>query len=599
MVKRTMKLKNRFNQLPYKKRLLFSIAGVSCLTLVLAFGILAALVSGMLTQSESRRLTQLMSVVNADLGSRMKNLNSTGFDLVIDSSIRDSLNKQTDIETARARTKVESILKVKLISNNHLRSLMIIDTSLHLFSPNISLLLPQNFHLEDTQVYQEAMRGGGSLIWLSENDLYDQYSIADSMYQPDTEIHAAGIIYDYSHKKLLGLMILSLNQTYFYDIAYANDMLEDSDLYLVSPDRKKVYNVAGTQNDLSAALLSQLPLEGEASQISLGDKLIDCRYNHEMKWYLVSVTRIGSLREGMMDLLLVLLAALALGILLSVFLSHRLAVYSSRGITELIRGMEQVEREKFDVEVRLDRQDELGRIAAAFNHMVWRIRTLIQTEYQEKLLMQEARFKSLQSQINPHFLMNTFDMLHWRLLACGEEELSQTVVALSHLMQYALASDQWHVTLEQERRNVEEYLSIFTVIRGCDIRLELSLEEEQGIFLPRQTLQPLVENAIRHGFAGRNHGNLLKITGQPDVNEPERYRICVKDNGLGITPERLEEIQQAIQSQARFSEQHIGLQNVAARLRYMDPQAHLQIDSVYGSGATVTLTIHRTKEEYP
>ena len=203
-----MKLKNRFSQLPYKKRLLFSIAGVSCITLVLAFGILAALVSGMLTQSESRRLTQLMSVVNADLGSRMKNLNSTGFDLVIDSSIRDSLNKQTDIETARARTKVESILKVKLISNNHLRSLMIIDTSLHLFSPNVSLLLPQDFRLEDTQVYQEAMRGGGSLIWLSENDLYDEYSIADSMYQPDTEIHAAGIIYDYSHKKLLGLMIL-------------------------------------------------------------------------------------------------------------------------------------------------------------------------------------------------------------------------------------------------------------------------------------------------------------------------------------------------------------------------------------------------------
>lgn len=594
-----MKLKNRFSQLPYKKRLLFSIAGVSCITLVLAFGILAALVSGMLTQSESRRLTQLMSVVNADLGSRMKNLNSTGFDLVIDSSIRDSLNKQTDIETARARTKVESILKVKLISNNHLRSLMIIDTSLHLFSPNVSLLLPQDFRLEDTQVYQEAMRGGGSLIWLSENDLYDEYTIADSMYQPDTEIHAAGIIYDYSHKKLLGLMILSLNQTYFYDITYANDMLEDSDLYLVSPDRKKVYNVAGTQNGLSAALLSQLPLEGETSQISFGDKLVNCRYNHEMKWYLVSVTQIGSLREGMMDLLLVLLAALALGILLSVFLSHRLAVYSSRGITELIQGMEQVERENFDVEVHLDRQDELGRIAAAFNHMVWRIRTLIQTEYQEKLLMQEASFKSLQSQINPHFLMNTFDMLHWRLLACGEEELSQTVVALSHLMQYALASDQWHVTLEQERRNVEEYLSIFTVIRGCDIRLEISLEEEQGIFLPRQSLQPLVENTIRHGFTGRNRGNLLKIVCRPDVNEPERYRICVMDNGLGIPPEHLEEIQQAIQSQTSFSERHIGLQNVAARLRYMDPHAKLQIDSVYGSGTTVTLTIHRTKEENP
>lgn len=594
-----MQLKNRFNQLPYKKRLLFSIAGVSCLTLVLAFGILTALLSGILMQSESRRLTQLMSIVNADLESRMKNLNSTGFDLVIDASIRESLNKQTDIEATRARTKVESILKVKLISNNYLRSLMIIDTSLHLFSPNISLLLPEDLQLEETQVYQEAMKGGGSLIWLSENDLYDQYSIADSMYQPDTEIHAAGIIYDYSHKKLLGLMILSLNQSYFYDITYANDMLKDSDLYLVSPNRKKVYNVAGTQNSLSEAVLSHLPLEGETFQINSGDKLIDCRYNHEMKWYLVSVTRIGSLREGMVDLLLVLLAALSLGILLSVFLSHRLAVYSSRGITELIQGMEQVEHENFDIEVHLDRQDELGKIAAAFNHMVWHIRTLIQTEYQEKLLMQEARFKSLQSQINPHFLMNTFDMLHWRLMACGEEELSQTVVALSHLMQYALASDEWHVTLEQERRNVEEYLSIFTVIRGCDIRLELSLKEEQGVFLPRQSLQPLVENTIRHGFAGRRHGNLLKITGKPDANDSEQYQICIEDNGLGIPPERLEELQQAIRSHAHFSEQHIGLQNVAARLRYMDPQASLRIDSIYGSGTMITLNIHRTKEDIP
>ena len=69
------------------------------------------------------------------------------------------------------------------------------------------------------------------------------------------------------------------------------------------------------------------------------------------------------------------------------------------------------------------------------------------------------------------------------------------------------------------------------------------------------------------------------------------------DNGLGIPPEHLEEIQQAIQSQTSFSERHIGLQNVAARLRYMDPHAKLQIDSVYGSGTTVTLTIHRTKEE--
>ena len=572
--------------IPYRRRLLFSYMGLTCLMLALAFATLTALLGNILMQSESSHLNQLVAVVNADLTSRISDINSRGFDIVIDTSIRDSLNKTDDIEVSRARTKVESILKLKLISSNYLRSILIIDTSLHQFSSTVALLLPQDFKLEDSQVYQDAVKKNGSLVWLSENDLYDLYTM-DNMYKPDTNIHAAAVIMDYSHRTQMGLMILSLHQSYFLEITYPAELLSDSRLSLVSPDKKTVYGIAGNTDGMTDDDLAHLDLSAGSERIGR-DRLLVCQYNEAMGWYLVSTTQTTVLNQGMADIAVTLLLVFGVFLVLTAVFSQRLAVQGARGIVELIAAMEKVERDDFDVNVPVIRRDELGRIMDAFNRMVRRLRDLIHQEYQEKLQMQEAQFRTLQSQIRPHFLMNTFDMLHWKLLEQGQGELAETVVSLSHLMQYSMTSGEWIVTLEQEMQNVREYLMVHNNIRGGDIRLETEVACPGELSLPRQTLQPLVENAVVHGFAGREHGNVLEIRGR---QTQDGYELTLRDNGAGIPAEELERLNALLQSPPQTDERHIGLLNVANRLAYMHRGAGIALESEYGRYTLVRLTI--------
>ncbi|NLI21686.1 MAG: histidine kinase [Clostridiales bacterium] len=578
--------------IPYRRRLLFSYIGLTGLTLLVAFGALTALLTGIIAQNETQHLDQLVSVVNADLENRLSGINSRGFDIVIDSAIRESLNQTGDIAIARARTKVESILKVKLISSNDLRSLMIIDTSLHRFSPNVTLVLPEAFRLEDTQVYRDTQAKQGSLVWLEANDIYDRYAL-DPTYRPDTDIHAAAVIMDYSHRKLLGLMILSLNKNYFSRITYPEGMLSGSRLFLVSPSGRSIYGVAGEAEGLSAEDLAGLTLTGAGGERVDKGRLLVSRYNRTMGWYLVSVTQLTVLNRSVSELTLVLLAVLLVCLALSLVFAQRLAVHGSRGITELIAAMARLEQEDFHAEVPVTRQDELGRITQAFNHMVRRIRELIITEYREKLLMREAQYKALQSQIRPHFLMNTFDMLHWRLMENGQEELAETVVALSHLMRHSVADGQESVPLEEEVQNVREYLTVHTTIRGMDIRLALDVRGGERIMLPRQTLQPLVENAVMHGFSGREHGNVLTLRGDAQTGG---YRLEIADNGVGIPPEVLAPLTRMLQNPEAAQGPHIGLRNVASRLVYRCPGALVNLESEYGKGTTVWLWLPDGKE---
>ena len=590
------KLRLRLSAVPYRRRLLFSYIGLTCLTLALAFGTLTALLGNILLQSESRHLSQLLAVVNADLSSRITDINSRGFDIVIDTSIRENLNKTDDIEVARARTKVESILKLKLISSSYLRNIMILDTSLHQFSTTAALILPQDFSLQDSQVYSDAAVKNGSLVWLSENDLYALYT-PDNMYKPDTNIHAAAVIMDYSHGTQLGLLILSLNRNYFLDITYPAELLSDSSLSLVSPDKKTIYGIAGNTAGMTAEDLERVDFAVSGGRWISHNRLLSCQYNDAMGWYLVSITKTTVLNQGLADIGVTLLVVLGVFMLLAAAFSQRLAKQGARGIVELIAAMEKVERNDLDVNVPVIRRDELGRITSAFNRMVGRLRDLIHQEYQEKLLMQEAQFRTLQSQIRPHFLMNTFDMLHWKLLERGQEELAETVVSLSRLMQYSMTSGEWKVTLEQELQNVREYLMVHNNIRGGDIKLDIDAARPGEIFLPRQTLQPLVENAVLHGFAGRDHGNVLKIRGE---QLGDRYELSVWDNGAGIPAEELQRLNALLQNPVQTADSHIGLLNVTSRMTYMHKGSSVTLESEYGSYTKVILQFPGTgKAERP
>lgn len=578
------KIINWLNSASYRKRLSITYLGLTSSIVVFAIIFIFSFLTNFIASMESRHFKQLINVVNSDLASKIKAINSTGFNIVLDSTIRDNLNQTNGIEISRAKARIDDALKSRLISNDFLSAVTIIDTSNHIYSQCYSIWLPEGFDFRNTEVFRKAAEKHGAPVWLSRNDIFEMYLLPTYDYTSD--INVAAVIMDYSHQTLLGLAIFTINRAYFSTITYPEELFDGVRMYLVNPDKTAAYNLAGRSLDLSEEELRKISFQ---DTMIIDGKLVICKYNNEMEWYLVCMAEVGTLREATTRIAGVLILVLVLCVSLAIAFSLKLAKHESRGIEDLLFGMKQIEEENFNVHVPVIRDDDIGTITKAFNHMVGMIKDLIYNEYQEKLLTKEAQFKSLQAQVNPHFLMNTFDMLHWRLIENGQDVLAETVVSLGNLMRYSMDSHHALVPLKYEIKNIQEYVDIHVIIRGFSIDLNIDVDPVAGVLLPRQSLQPLVENSLRHGFAKRKEGNRLEIIGRHNI-QTSRYELVVRDNGVGIPEARLRELQMGLSFRDK-SRTNVGLQNVASRIWYMDPNAVFDINSEHGVGTEVTIEI--------
>ena len=215
--------------------------------------------------------------------------------------------------------------------------------------------------------------------------------------------------------------------------------------------------------------------------------------------------------------------------------------------------------------------------------------------------MERSRLQQLRSQIDPHFLFNTLNVI---LQTAGQETAYRTqalITALSHLLRYSLMSNDEQVPLSREVRIVDEYYSIYHVRFGERVQMEWRISDSIDLtetLVPSFILQPIVENAFKHGIAPKEEGGRVRIRVNPLRDKGLLY-ISVCDNGVGIAPEQLHELQTALESPDERWE-HIGVYNVAARLRLLDQRCALKVRSHPGRGTAVSLylpLVEPTEEE--
>lgn len=285
----------------------------------------------------------------------------------------------------------------------------------------------------------------------------------------------------------------------------------------------------------------------------------------------------------------VLVGGAVISILCVVF-SLMIAKTITNPVHKLVSYMKQVEKGDFNNTIELKRKDEIGVLGDAFNHMTQKIADLILNveEKQKRLLLAEVN--ALQMQINPHFLYNTLDMIKWNAKLGNAEIVSEVTVNLGKLLRKILKIDQDIVPLEMEMEIIKCYAEIQKLRYE---RLCISYDIGDGLlekWIPKLLLQPLVENAIVHGFENKvSAGNIYIHAKQQD-----KYIIFgVKDDGQGIDEERLNSIQQ-FESNGMYN---IGLSNVDARAKmYGDQTCGIKIQSVYGEGTTIILRIKLVEE---
>lgn len=230
-------------------------------------------------------------------------------------------------------------------------------------------------------------------------------------------------------------------------------------------------------------------------------------------------------------------------------------------------------------------KDEIGEIAKAHNLLKDRLQLLIRENYDKKLLIKSSEMNLLQEQINPHFLYNALAIISSLAMREGGKRTVESVRFLADFYRISLSKGRQEIAVAEELEILKNYMKI-QMIR-FEESLEISYEvEEQALQYKtiKLLLQPLVENAIHHG--SREEGVLhiyVKISLQN-----ERIVYEVKDDGLGISPEKLVQLR----GEMKRRQEGFGLRNVDIRVKlHYGEEYGVAIESSYGKGTTVRVEI--------
>lgn len=257
----------------------------------------------------------------------------------------------------------------------------------------------------------------------------------------------------------------------------------------------------------------------------------------------------------------------------------------------------------------VENRDEMGELVRAFNKMKrstkgyidtlkenHRMSELLHREEIERVEMEKqlsgARLELLKSQINPHFLFNTLNMI--ACMAKLEEAVTteRMISSMGSLFRYNLKTSEQIVTLARELKVVQDYMYIQQMRFGSRIlySCDLKVDAEQAM-IPAFTLQPVVENAMVHGLSKKEQGGRVHVRIWEQGN---RLVISVADTGLGMSEERLAEVTEAMKER-RTSRIGIGLGNIYKCIHMMYKQGEFRIASIEGRGTVIQMFIPQEK----
>ena len=264
-----------------------------------------------------------------------------------------------------------------------------------------------------------------------------------------------------------------------------------------------------------------------------------------------------------------------IGIFLAVSVAALLLVYRNylKGIRapmgRLIRGMNEIQSGNLKTRVEPERMDEIGGLAAGLNQMTEALDSYIQRVYVSELKQRETELDMLKTQIRPHYLYNTLEVIRMQAVSNDDPETAEMVESLSKQLRYLIGKTGDIVPLKDELENIGEYFKLLRMRYENRFELEIHVPEEvKNLFIIKLSLQPVVENAVKHGLLPKAKGGIISISA---LTGSDALEVTVMDDGVGMDADKLEEVRRNIEADEDGSYSdgrlHIGVRNTAERLR--------------------------------
>ncbi len=351
-------------------------------------------------------------------------------------------------------------------------------------------------------------------------------------------------------------------------------------------------------------IYDQVPVvENEAVLVEVRDvaALVDSMLNEYIAQEIESSAKMS---VSLLLVIIITAAAEVLIVIAALWVRNRSVKRTALFVRQPIERLEEVTAllAEGTLDARLTDTDvtELRNLTKQVNTMADDLEAMMKKSELDAKRLRKAELRTLQAQINPHFLYNTLDAIVWKAEAGEKDEVIQLTSALSDFFRISLSSGADWIPIEQEKKHIEGYLKIQQTRYRDIMKYEIDIPDEIGEYhILKLLLQPLVENALYHGIKIKRGGGTIKVSGR----EENGYLVfSVKDTGSGMTKEQLRDLNERMKKgQPTVSEGGsggFGLVNVNMRIRlYYNLTDGLEIES-NSEGTTVSFRVPcRTKEE--
>ncbi|SFS46718.1 sensor histidine kinase [Paenibacillus sp. BC26] len=507
----------------------------------------------------------------------------------------DVLTTASDIQTTTSVDRQTNISKLHKILNKHTSSVMSDVLSVKFF-----------FKERGSYTYLSNMEGNEETTRKT-----DWYQLAIN--KPD-KIHFLGEqpLVVHSEKLLTSIMTASFSPSAFNILSdveviyfafsggeFENILLQDtnrsSKVFLVDGDGSVVTSnqQLAQQGETIGPILQKLTGKwGHFLKTIEGKKMLVTYANvGEADWKIVNITPYSELIVNYEKVnKIILLAAMLIIVSLGA-----VAIYFVRNVTKpihrLMRQMSRVMDGNLSTHVHASGSLELLTLGNTFNHMIVKIQQLMKQHEEQERAKRMAEFSVLQSQINPHFLINTLNAIKLMALISKADNIQNMTNSLMRLLSSSFNRGGRLARLSDEVENLKHYLSIMEIRYGNKFETVWEIEESvRTLFVLKLLLQPIIENSLIHGLNGRDHGGIIYISA---CLKNDALLVCIEDNGVGVTDQALESYRKQAEEPVKDrSYSGMGILNVHQRIQLHYGKTYgLHIEASERGGTRVKLLL--------
>lgn len=576
-------MRKHFTSIRYK--FIFSMTVIFLLFAAIVLGIWYKALKKEAASSAIRNSEHLLQVSNTIFENQVQDI----INVAALTSVRSSNSLSTNIITILSRDdlsgaeivnyrKTASDYLISLCSfKNNLNGLMLSDYQ----GNTITYGLPTSFEIMSENHWISLVKGSDkSLVFIPPHYPHEWYNT-----QKDMVFSVLKPVYGFNSQKI-GFVNADIS-AHLFEECFDTSSPSSSSLYVINQEDGTVLfqpavNILNMELDAPALPEITIKLTSDSGHFFITDlqkeKMLVVYHTSSLtNWTTLNVIPeneiVSAFTNTLHNILLITLVLVAV-LIACVFFTTTLLTKKIRLLANAVR---RIDGDYLDFPIDIRSKDEIGALFCQFKAMLERIRHLLWEVKKEEEAKHKAEISALQFQMNPHFLYNTLNTIKFLSSLQGADNIGKVAESLSSLM-YINMDGRSFIYVEEDKEFLESYLEIQNYRYTNTFQSRIHISEEAGsCMIPKLLVQPLIENALKHGLKAKSSDGILLVDYLIDEG---CLKIIVEDNGQGIDEERIQEI---LNNNQNENAGHIGIHNIRERLhKYFGSEFNLEIISQPG-----------------